>query len=65
MTRAARLGAIVLLLLMVVAAAAPLVTSFQPEAIDLAHRRAVPSMTHWFGTDELGRDLLTRVVFGA
>ena len=35
------------------------------DAIDLANRRAAPSMAHWFGTDELGRDLLTRVLLGA
>ena len=31
----------------------------------MAHRREAPTLSHWFGTDELGRDLLTRVLFGA
>jgi peptide/nickel transport system permease protein len=36
-----------------------------PDAMDLAHRRAAPSLRNWFGTDELGRDLFTRVLVGA
>ena len=44
---------------------APWIAPFAPDAIDLAGRRAPPSMTHWFGTDDLGRDLLSRVLYGA
>jgi peptide/nickel transport system permease protein len=47
------------------ALAAPLVSPYSPEALDLAHRRAAPSARHWFGTDELGRDVLARVLYGA
>jgi peptide/nickel transport system permease protein len=55
----------VLLLLSVAAAAAPLLTPYVPDGIDLANRRAAPSFAHLFGTDELGRDVLTRTLFGA
>jgi len=64
MTRA-RLAAVALMLLIALAVAAPLVITTPPDAMDLAHRRAAPSIANWFGTDELGRDLFTRVLFGA
>ena len=51
--------------LLVLAVCAPLVTPYGFDAIDLVHRRLPPSFAHPFGTDELGRDLLTRVLFGA
>jgi peptide/nickel transport system permease protein len=54
-----------LVLLAMFAIAAPLATPYGPEALDLANRRAAPSWSHPFGTDELGRDLLTRVLYGA
>lgn len=63
--RATMTAAVALLLLAGLALAAPLVTPYGPEALDLATRRAAPSWHHLFGTDELGRDLLTRVLFGA
>jgi peptide/nickel transport system permease protein len=56
-------GALVALVLL--AALAPLIAPYAFDALDLAHRRGAPSSLHWFGTDELGRDLLTRVLFGA
>ena len=51
--------------LVAVAFLAPWIAPYAPDAIDLAGRRAAPSMAHWFGTDDLGRDLLARVLFGA
>ena len=46
------------------ALAAPILTSYLPDAIDLADRRAAPSFRHLFGTDELGRDVFTRTLYG-
>lgn len=57
-------GLIVALLLIVVSLAAPLLTNQDPGAQDLAHRLAKPSAQHWLGTDELGRDIYARVLFG-
>ena len=63
--RASRVALAALGVLVAVAALAPLLTPYGADALDLAHRRAAPSWSHLFGTDELGRDLLTRVMFGA
>jgi peptide/nickel transport system permease protein len=51
--------------LLAAALAAPVIAPYEPERIDLAHRREAPSATHVFGTDELGRDVFSRVVYGA
>jgi peptide/nickel transport system permease protein len=58
-------GGIVLLALTLLAAAGPWVATHAPDALDLAHRREAPSLAHWLGTDELGRDLLARILSGA
>lgn len=64
-TRAPRVALVLLGLLLLGAMLAPLLAPYAMDALDLANRRAAPSSRHWFGTDELGRDLLTRVLFGA
>ncbi len=65
MERASAVAAMAIGLLVLAAVMAPLVAPFAVDALDLAHRRAAPSSAHWFGTDELGRDVFTRVLFGA
>lgn len=51
-------------LIIVVALAAPLIAPYGPNAIAPAKRLMAPHIAHWFGTDQLGRDLLSRVIFG-
>jgi peptide/nickel transport system permease protein len=48
-----------------VAIAAPLVAPYGPDATNWAAIRKAPSLAHWFGTDEIGRDELSRVIWGA
>lgn len=45
-------------------AAAPLLAGYEFDAIDLGAIRQPPSLDHWMGTDDLGRDLFTRVLYG-
>jgi peptide/nickel transport system permease protein len=65
MNRAPLAAAGLLALLLLAAVLAPLIAPYAMDALDLGNRRAAPSSIHWFGTDELGRDLLTRVLYGA
>ncbi|PDS99634.1 D-ala-D-ala transporter subunit [Rhizobium sp. S9] len=58
-------GLIVIVLLIVVATAAPLLTSYDPIIQDMAGRLAPPSAEHWLGTDNFGRDVFSRVIYGA
>jgi peptide/nickel transport system permease protein len=44
---------------------APWITPYLPNVVNVAGRLAPPSVAHWLGTDELGRDVLTRVIYGA
>ena len=55
----------VLVLLLAMALFAPWLAPFQPDDIDLANRLAPASAEHWLGTDHQGRDILSRLVWGA
>ncbi|HUR37059.1 MAG TPA: ABC transporter permease [Terriglobales bacterium] len=61
----ATFGAVMVCLFVVMAIAAPLLAPADPFAISLPSRLMPPSGSHWFGTDELGRDILSRVIFGS
>jgi peptide/nickel transport system permease protein len=60
-----RTGVIIVIVAVMMAIAAPLVSPFDPAAQELSLRLDGPSSTHWFGLDELGRDVLARVLSGA
>jgi len=59
-----RVGLALLLLLAALAAGADLLAPHDPNEIFYEHVLAPPSAQFWFGTDELGRDILSRVLFG-
>ncbi len=61
----ATLGICCVLVFAIFAIFAPLIAPFDPAQIDLPRRLMRPSALHWFGTDELGRDILSRVIYGA
>jgi peptide/nickel transport system permease protein len=60
----AAFGAAIIIAWMIIAVAAPLLTPYAPDAVDVTIRLRPPSAAHWLGTDELGRDVLTRLLFG-
>ena len=62
---AATIGAAVLVFFVALALAAPLVSLYDPIATNWASVRKPPSAAHPFGTDELGRDVLTRIIWGS
>ena len=59
------LGAVVLAVLILMALLAPFLGTVDPQAISPIRRLRKPSETYWFGTDMLGRDVYSRVVYGA
>ncbi|HXA69742.1 MAG TPA: ABC transporter permease [Stellaceae bacterium] len=63
--RGAMVGAAVVLFFVLVAIFAPMIAPYSPTATDWAAVRKAPSWAHWLGTDEIGRDVLSRVIFGA
>jgi peptide/nickel transport system permease protein len=58
-------GVVLVLVFVILAVFAPWIASQDPAAIDLPARFNAASRAHWFGTDELGRDILSRLIYGA
>ncbi len=61
----AAIGLALIVLFLVCAAFAPWLAPQDPAQLDLTGRLMPPSAAHWFGTDELGRDIFSRILFGA
>jgi peptide/nickel transport system permease protein len=59
------LGFLVILLYVVCALGAPWIAHYHPEEIDFAGMLSAPGAAHWFGTDQYGRDVFSRIVYGS
>lgn len=60
-----RVGFTIIVIMVVAAILAPIVTPYEPNAQNLGNMLKPPSSEHLFGTDALGRDLLSRIIYGA
>ena len=58
-------GVVLVTIFVIFALFAPLIAPYDPAHIDLPARLVGPSAAHWCGTDELGRDVLSRIIYGA
>jgi peptide/nickel transport system permease protein len=65
MNRLTIIGVVIVVGLVLVAVFAPWIATYDVGATDLSMRYLPPSAAHWFGTDSTGRDIFSRVVFGA
>jgi peptide/nickel transport system permease protein len=63
--KGALVGLVVIALFVAVAVFAPLISPYDPAAQSWTAVRKAPSWAHWFGTDDVGRDVLARIIFGA
>ena len=60
----AMIGLFIIVAFIVLSLAAPLLAPYDPSVQDLGNRLSAPTAAHWFGTDELGRDILSRILDG-
>ena len=63
--KTAMLGLIILLIEIILAILAPVIAPYDYMEMDIVAAQQGPTMAHWFGTDELGRDIFSRVLYGA
>ncbi|MDC3412277.1 ABC transporter permease [Aquibacillus sp. 3ASR75-11] len=59
------IGLCLILLLILTAIFAPVIATYDPTEVQLLDRYQAPSSEHWLGTDELGRDIFSRIVYGS
>jgi peptide/nickel transport system permease protein len=64
-SRSIVIGGAVILIVAILAISAPYIAPFSPEQIGAGRRLSPPNAAHWLGTDEFGRDILSRILFGA
>ena len=58
------IGCFIVLVMLFIGLAAPVLSPYNPVAIDIVNKLQAPSAAHWFGTDEIGRDIFSRVLYG-
>lgn len=61
--RAVVIGMIILTIVVLAAILAPLISPYAPNKLSIVNKLLPPSATHWFGTDEFGRDILSRAIY--
>lgn len=61
----ALIGLIIIVFFLLMAIFGPLIAPYTPTEMDPMNSRQAPSAAHWFGTDEFGRDIFTRLLYGA
>lgn len=59
------MGGVIVLAFVLMALFAPWLAPYDPLKLDVMHKFQGPSLAHWAGTDQLGRDLLSRIIYGA
>ncbi len=62
--RTAVFGAVLVIILILLSLAAPIIAPYSPDKQDLSQKLRPPSVSHWMGTDEYGRDVLSRMLYG-
>ena len=63
-SRSIVIGGAVILIVVILAVCAPYIAPFSPDQIGAGRRLSPPGAAHWLGTDEFGRDILSRILFG-
>ncbi|OCJ07921.1 peptide ABC transporter permease [Rhizobium sp. AC44/96] len=64
-SRSAAIGGLIVLLILMVALLAPILAPYDPNLQETANRLMPPTAGHWLGTDAFGRDILSRLIYGA
>jgi len=59
------IGFVIIALLILMALFAPLIAPHPPNQMDIVHKLQKPNSSHWLGTDSLGRDTLSRIIYGS